>query len=109
MGEIKMPRLVGAKNGSSGGLMHGWKLTNVEDLRVGDSIRIVCDEIVKIFRKDKNRVHGTIISLFDASGKKGSWWQVEVRLDDGGWWMYEPQRYLGLVYTVDKTNGEQWR
>ena len=80
--------------------MHGWKLAEVSELKVGDHIRIVCDEIVEIFRIDLNQVDGRIISIFDATGKKGPCWQIEVRLKSNQWWMYEPYRAGGQIYTV---------
>lgn len=82
--------------------MHGWRLADVSELRVGDPILVVCDEILKIFRTDQNKVTGRIISIFDASGKSGPCWQIEIRLPQEKWWMYEPQKYGGEIYLVQK-------
>lgn len=87
--------------------MHGWKLAEVSELKVNDQIRIVCDEILQIFRVDKNHVDGHVISIFDATGKQGPWWQIEVRLHHNKWWMYEPQRYKGQIFKKDLL-GAEW-
>ncbi len=80
--------------------MHTWREANMSELRVGEPIKIVCEEISKIFRTDKNYIEGTIISLFDAGGEGLSFWQIEVRLPHQKWWMYEPTRYGGKTFVV---------